>query len=99
MIRHIVMWNFKDGFTVDENICNAQSVKEGLEALTSAIEGIVSLQVITSALKTSNRDIVLNSLFVDEEALANYQTHPAHVRVSAYIGTIMMNRTCIDYFE
>lgn len=99
MVRHIVMWNFKDGFTEEENIRNARKVKEELEALSSAIQGIVSLRVTISDLDSSNRDIVLNSLFESKEALANYQIHPEHVRVSQYVGTVMMNRSCIDYFE
>ena len=99
MVRHIVMWNFKDGFTTDENILNANRVKESLEALIETIEGIISLEVIISPLSSSNRDIVLNSLFSSEQALANYQTHPDHVRVSNYVRTVMMNRSCIDYFE
>ena len=99
MVRHIVMWNFKDGFTTDENILNANRVKESLEALIATIDGIISLEVIISPLSSSNRDIVLNSLFSSEQALANYQTHPDHVRVSNYVRTVMMNRSCIDYFE
>ena len=31
MVRHIVMWNFKGGFTTDENILNANRVKESLK--------------------------------------------------------------------
>ena len=99
MVRHIVMWNFKDGFTGEQNADNARQVKERLEALAAVVPGIVSLEVIIAARATSNRDIVLNSLFVSEEALAQYQIHPEHVRVSHYVGTVMMNRTCIDYFE
>ena len=99
MVRHIVMWNFKDGFTTDENILNANRVKESLEALIATIDGIISFEVIISPLSSSNRDVVLNSLFSGEQALANYQTHPDHVRVSNYVGTVMMNRSCIDYFE
>lgn len=99
MVRHIVMWNFKDDFTDEENTHNAQRVKTELEALSSTIPGIVSLEVMISKLKSSNRDIVLNSLFEDEEMLANYQIHPDHVRVSAYVGAVLMNRSCIDYFE
>ena len=99
MVRHIVMWNFKDGFTTDENILNANRVKESLEALIEMIDGIISLEVIISPLSSSNRDIVLNSLFSSEQALANYLTHPEHVRVGKYVRTVVMNRSCIDYFE
>lgn len=99
MIRHIVMWSFKDGFTEDENISNAQKIKSGLEALTSEVEGVISLEVIISPLKSSNRDIVLNSLFENEESLAAYQSHPSHALIGNFIGTVTVNRSCIDYVE
>ena len=99
MIRHIVMWNFKEDFTNEENIQIAQKIKKELEALPAKIEGIVSLEVNLSPLKSSDRDLFLNSLFTSEAALANYQTHPEHVRVGTYVKTVLTNRTCIDYEE
>lgn len=98
-IRHIVMWNYKSGFTNAENMANACKVKKEMEALVGIIPGIISLKVIIEALNTSNRSVVMNSLFTSEKTLAEYQIHPEHVRVSNYIGTVMMNRTCIDYLE
>lgn len=99
MIRHIVTWNFKEGFTPEENRYHAQKVKQELEGLSGLIEGIVSFEVIVNTLASSNRDIVLNSEFTSEETLADYQVHPEHIRVSNYVGTVMMNRTCIDFVE
>ena len=99
MIRHIVMWNFKEGFTPEQNLTNARRVKEELESLTALIPGVISLEVITSTLPTSTRDLVLNSQFISEEALADYQVHPEHVRVSQYVGMFVSNRVCIDYYE
>ena len=99
MIRHIVMWNFKDGFANHENIEHAKKVKTELEALIQYIDGIIELKVHINALSTSNKDIVLNSLFESEETLAEYQIHPEHKRVGAYVGTVMQNRVCIDYYE
>ena len=99
MIRHIVMWNFKDGFSDAENRVNARQVKAELESLTAVIPGIVSLEVIVEALPSGNRDVALNSLFVSEETLAAYQVHPEHLRVSQFVGTVLTNRTCLDYVE
>lgn len=99
MIRHIVAWNYKDGFTDIENKENAQKVKSELEALTKCIGGIIELKVHIDTLLSGNRDVVLNSLFQSEEALAAYQIHPEHKRVSSFIGTVMQNRACIDYYE
>ena len=99
MIRHIVTWKLKDGFTEAEKKANALKVKEAIEALVPLIEGIVSLEVIIDALPTSNRDLVLNSLYTSEESLAAYQVHPAHVKVSQEIGQYLADRACIDYYE
>ncbi len=99
MVRHIVMWNYGDGFSDDENRQNAQEVKSQLENLKACIGGIIELRVRIDALPTGNRDIVLNSLFADEAALAAYQVDPEHRRVSKFVGSVMKNRTCIDFFE
>ena len=99
MVRHIVCWNFKEEFTKEQNIKNSLKVKCELENLVNTINGIIELNVITDILSTSNKDIVLNSLFENEEALAAYQKHPEHKRVSTYVGTVMQNRVCIDFIE
>ena len=99
MIRHIVMWNFQEKFSREENLRNAQRIKKDLEHLKEIIPGIISLTVEANALAASNRDIMLNGLYESEEALAAYQTHPEHQRVSAYVGTMLCNRSCFDYCE
>ena len=99
VIRHIVTWNFKEGISDTENRQNALTVKTELENLKKVIKGIIELKVFTDALPSSNRDLVLNSLFDDEKALSEYQIHPEHKRVSAYVGTVLQNRACIDYYE
>lgn len=99
MVRHIVTWNFKDGFTEYENKENAQKIKSSLEYLAQVIDGVVELNVHIDPLPSSNRDLILNSLFQSEEALATYQTHPEHKKIGTFIGTVMQNRSCVDYHE
>lgn len=99
MIRHIVTWNFRDGFTPEENRRHARQVKTEVEALAAVIPGIISLEVIIDGLASGNRDVALVSLFESEEALTAYQVHPAHDRASHYVGTVLMNRACFDYVE
>ena len=99
MIRHLVAWNYRDGFSEAENLVNAARVKAELEALKQCVGGIVRLEVHTSLLPTGNRDILLDSLFESEEALAAYQVHPEHQRVSEFVGTVMQNRVCVDFPE
>ena len=97
MVRHIVMWNYKDGFTEAENKENAEQVKRELESLACCIDGIVEFDVHINELASSNKDVILNSLFESEDALASYQAHPEHQRVSAFVGTVLQDRSCFDY--
>lgn len=97
MTRHIVMWNYKDGFTEEENEMNAKKVKSELENLKNLIDGIVSLSVEINPLPSSNRNVILDSLFINEEALKNYQVHKEHVRVGGLVKSVFKDRACIDY--
>ena len=99
MLRHIVAWNYKEGFTEIENKENAKKIKSGLEALTQCIDEIVELKVYINTLPSGNRDVILSSLFENEQKLAAYQIHPEHKKVAAFVGSVMQNRACIDYFE
>lgn len=99
MIKHLVMWQFKDNLSLDERKNVAGKLKGDIEALQGQIPGIISLKVVIDALPTSNRDILLDSAFTSVEALAAYQIHPLHQAVAAYLGTVADNRACLDYVD
>jgi len=97
MVTHIVAWNYTDGFTTEENKANAKKVKQELESLKGVIGGIVELTVHINLLPSGNRDIVLYSVFDSAESLESYQVHPAHKKASAFVGTVVQNRSCVDF--
>jgi len=97
MVRHIVLWNYADGFSPEENLKNAQKMKALLEELLSLIDGIVELKVQINPMSSSNRDIMLDSLFESEEALAAYIVHPEHKRVGEFVRSVTKDRACVDY--
>jgi len=99
MVRHIVIWNHKDEFSEVEKKENALRIKSELEALTQCIDEIIELKVHINALDSSNRDVILNSLFENESTLAAYQIHPEHKKVGVFVGAVMQDRACIDYYE
>lgn len=99
MLRHIITWNYKDGFTDDENMENALRIKSGFESLTGVIDEIVEMKIYINELSSSSKDIILNSLFENEEALEAYKEHPEHVKVRDFVRTVVQNRECIDYYE
>jgi hypothetical protein len=97
MVRHLVAWNYAEGFTEEENRKNAGIMKQELENLKNLIDGIISIKLYTNPLGTSDADLLLDSVFENEEALKAYVVHPEHVRVGTnYVKPVVRNRKCID---
>jgi len=96
MLRHIVMWNYVEGVDKQEV---GNKVKSELEALKESIKEIVEIKVHINELSSSNMDVLLDSLFENEETMAAYKIHPEHIRVSDYISSVLQNRTVVDYYE
>lgn len=97
MVHHIVLWDWKEDLGEQEKKEAAVKIREKLESVKNQAEGVVSLEVITNGLSSSNKDIGLVSVFESEEALNAYQTHPAHVEAGNYIKSVTAGRTCLDY--
>ncbi len=98
MIKHIVMWRFKEyaqGNTKSENM---RLFREGLEALTAIIPELKTLEIGTDELKSeSSYDMIMISTFDSFEALDTYKNHPEHKKVSAFCKEIRENRTAVDF--
>ncbi|MEI6002704.1 Dabb family protein [Paraburkholderia bengalensis] len=97
MIRHIVMWKFKqsDGATREQN---ALLLKQKLEACRGAVPGIEHLEVgIATPGLDSTYDVVLLCDFTDKAALDAYQVHPAHLLVKSFLAPIREARQAVDY--
>lgn len=97
MVKHIILWNLKSELSDEERINGVKKFKTDLEALKEVIPGIIKIEVIINELSSSNADVMLDSTFVDEKALLDYQIHPEHVKVSGLGKSIFCNRMCIDY--
>jgi hypothetical protein len=93
------MWNYADGFSASENAANAAKMKALLEELTGLIDGIVELKVRVNGMESSNRDIMLDSLFESAQALSAYIEHPEHKRVGEFVRAVTKDRACVDYAE
>lgn len=99
MIKHIIIWNFKEGFSAEEKKAHAAKIKSGLEGLMGKIDGLTSIHVKTEFLGSSNGDVMLDSTFFSEEALKGYQVHPEHVKVAEFVRSVMGERKCVDFEE
>ena len=99
MVHHIVLWDWKENLKEQEKKEAAERIREKLESVKDQAEGVVSLEVVTDGLSSSNKEIGLISVFESEEALNAYQAHPAHVEAGTYIKSVTANRTCFDFEE
>ena len=98
MVRHVIMWNMKDGLSADESRKAKADIRDALEALKGVVPGLLEINVVTEPLETSNADLLLDSLFEDREALAVYADHPAHVRVKdELVVPNVKSRVCMDF--
>ena len=98
MVKHVILWQLKDEFSEKEIVDIKAGIKEGLEGLAGKIPGLVSIQVNTNGLASSNADVMLDSLFEDEASLKGYAVHPAHVAVAdGKVRPYTKTRVCLDY--
>jgi hypothetical protein len=98
MIKHVVMWKFKefaDGRSKSENM---KLAKDRLEDLTMQIPEIKMLKVYLNSeiAPEANFDVVLDSEFESFEALGVYAKHPKHVEVAGFIKQVVEARTAVD---
>lgn len=96
MLKHIVMWKFKDnadGKTKQENI---MIFKGMLETLPPIIPQIISLEVGVN-INPDGYDAVLVSEFENETALEIYQNHPEHKKAAEFCSKVRELRTVVDY--
>lgn len=93
MIRHICMFTLKE-----DKSANAAEFCRRAESLR-AIPSVRTFQVVTNAPGTpaSNYDVSLIIDFDDVEGLTAYQVSPEHVAFGQFVGTVRIDRACIDY--
>lgn len=98
MIKHIVMWRFKDEAEGRTKQQNMEYIKERLLALVPVIPEIKSFEVgINIHSDAAAYDMALVSEFEDMAALERYKAHPMHVKVSQYVGKVRTERASVDY--
>lgn len=98
MVKHVILWKLKDEITGEAKEKVLREMKENLEALVGKVPGLVSLEIVTQPLTSSNADVMLDSVLESEGALKGYQSHPDHVAVAnTYVRSFTEVRLCMDY--
>lgn len=98
MVEHLILWKLKEELSEEEKKQVKAEIKVGLEGLMGKIPGLVDIKVQTEGLASSNADLMLDSVFTDEEALNEYSVHPAHVEIAdAKVRPYAQIRLCLDF--
>ncbi|WP_233569337.1 Dabb family protein [Alloprevotella sp. OH1205_COT-284] len=98
MLKHIVMWRFKDGAEGQSATQHAAWMKQQLDALVGVVPEIRSLECGIDVLRTPvSFDAVLTVVVDNIEALSRYANHPAHLKIAERAKLIADTRVAVDY--
>ena len=95
MVKHMIIWKYKEGVGTTEK---GQEIKAALEGLVGKIDGLIKMEIIIDKLPSSSGDLMMDSAFESEAALMAYQSHPLHQEVAN--GLVRPNvdvRLSLDY--
>ncbi len=98
MLKHVILWKLKKEIPESERESAKAEAKRRLESLNGKIPGLISLAVETAGLPSSTADMMLDSLFTDEESYEGYRVNPLHQEAAGYVRSVVETRICLDYY-
>lgn len=90
MIKHIVVWQMRDDISDEQK----QEMKRRLEALISRVSRLLRIEV---GIDPDGETMSLYSEFTSKKNLEDYQAHPAHQEVVAFVKKLVAARSVCDY--
>ncbi|HMN21122.1 MAG TPA: Dabb family protein [Ottowia sp.] len=98
MIKHIVMWKFREQAEGADKAANLARAQALLHACADLVPGTLRLEVARAEPGLeATCDLVLYSEFADRTALDAYQEHPRHRAVKPFLRAVAQERQCMDY--
>ena len=91
MVKHIVLYTFKEGVDKDAAI---KIIADVLEPLVGKIPGLKHLEV---RLAFNGMDYALYSEFESKAALEAYAVHPLHQEAKTHFFHLLDSRVAADY--
>ena len=91
MVKHIVLYQFKEGTDKDAAVALIASL---LEPLVGRIPGLLHMEIRRAY---SGCDYALYSEFESREALAAYAVHPLHLEAKDQFFHLLDSRVAADY--
>ena len=91
MVKHIVLYTFKEGVDKDEAV---KLIAFVLEPLVGKIPGLLHLEVRRAF---NGMDYALYSEFETRDALTAYASHPLHEEAKGHFFHLLDSRVAADY--
>ena len=91
MVKHIVIYNLKEGVEKDSAV---ELIRSVLEPLVGKIPGLLSLEVRRTF---NGMDYALYSEFESRQALKDYAVHPLHLAAKEHFFHLLDCRYAADY--
>ena len=91
MVKHIVLFNVKEGEDVNRV---AQIAAAKLEPLVGKIDGLTHVEVRATY---AGADFALYCELESKEAMAAYAVHPLHEEAKSHFFHLLSSRTAADY--
>lgn len=97
MLRHVVTWKLASEDAAERGE-QAAEVARRLNALDGVVPQLRSISAgANSVYPEVNWDVTLVADFDSIEALEQYQVHPAHEEVVAYVRSVVSSRVAVDF--
>ncbi len=94
MIKHIVMWKFKDEVAEADKL----EMKRQLESLKGVAPTLIDIEIgMDEVGSDASKDMVLYSKFNSLEDLKAYAEHPEHLKVVDFVKPLVCERHVVDY--
>ncbi len=94
MIKHIVMWKFKDEVVEADKL----EMKRKLEALKGVVPMLLNIEVGMDVVGSdASKHMVLYSEFNSLDDLKAYAQHPEHLKVVDFVKPLVCERHVVDY--
>ncbi len=97
MVKHIVMFKFRNDISLEMQREAALKFKQGIERLPEEIPFIRSIFVGFNINPAEQWNICLESVFDSLDDVKIYSDHPAHKAVALELIKHVAERACVDF--
>lgn len=97
MIKHVVLFKFKEEISAADKKEMLGSIKYSLEQLKNSINCLLLVEVGLNSNPNESYDLALTTIFQNWDDLKAYVIHPEHQEVSKVIRQNLDKRACVDY--